>query len=284
MQRRQFLQGVAAASAALLLRPAFAVGRDTAVQLAALERSRGGRLGVAILDTASGQRAALHGNQRFLMCSTYKLPLVASVLNRVDAGKEHLDRRIVFGRDVLLDWAPVTERHVGPPGMSVAALCEAAITVSDNTAANLLLASVGGPAAVTAYIRTLGDPVTRVDRNEPSVNRPDGDKDTTTPWAMLADLHKLLLRDALLPASRTRLTDWLLACRTGTDSLRAGLPRTWREGDKTGSNDAANNDVAIAWPPRRKPLLVTAFYDNAALHVDARKQVLAHVGRIVAAL
>lgn len=286
MNRRELLKGAAFGAIALAASPRVLAmqARGAAARLAALEHLHGGRLGVAIHDTGSGTRVAWRGDERFLMCSTFKLLLAAAVLKKVDSGAEQLDRRIVFGKDALLEYAPVTKQHVGPPGMTVAQLCEAAVTLSDNTAANLLVASLGGPTGVTRYARTLRDTLTRLDHIEPELNRHNGEDDTTTPWAMLEDMRKLLLGDALSPTSREQLTKWLIANQTGGDSLRAGLPPDWREGDKTGSGRTANNDVAILWPPQRKPLLVTAYYDNAHADVAARKAVLAEVGRIVATL
>lgn len=287
MQRREVLKGMLLGGAlAAVANTGRAVSRPSidgaSAQLAMLERRSGGRLGVAILDTGNGRGAGYRDRESFLLCSTFKALLAATVLARVDAGKEHLDRRVVFGKDVLLDWAPVTSMHVGAPGLTIAQLCEAAITQSDNTAANLLIASVGGPAAVTRYVRSLGDPVTRLDRTEPTLNRWDGDKDTTQPAWMLRDLKTLLLGTALSGASRRQFTDWLLHNQTGANTLRKGLPPDWRIGDKTGSGVTANNDVAIIWPPGRKPLLVAAYYDNPHADVAARQAVLAEVGRIVA--
>lgn len=287
MRRRDLLKSAVTGAAVLVLHPTFALTEGKLAlseAFAALEHQHGGRLGVAVLDTGTGRRCAHRGNQRFLMCSTFKLLLVAAVLARVDHGEERLERRVVFKKSALLDWAPVTKLHAGPPGMPIAALCKAAITMSDNTAANLLLQAIGGPAAVTHYARSLGDPVTRLDHAEPALNRPDGELDTTTPWAMLGDMHRLLLGDVLTDASRERLTDWLRHCQTGADSLHAGLPSDWREGDKTGSGDTTTNDVAILWPPRRKPLLVTSYYENADSSAHQRYAVLANIGRIVAAL
>jgi len=286
MNRRELLKGAAFGAIALAASPRVLAmqARGAATRLSALEHQRGGRLGVAIHDTGSGARVAYRGDERFLMCSTFKLLLAAAVLKKVDSGTEKLDRRIVFGKDALLEYAPVAKQHVGPPGMTIAQLCEAAVTLSDNTAANLLVASLGGPTGVTRYARTLRDTLTRLDHIEPELNRHNGEDDTTTPWAMLEDMRKLLLDDALSPTSREQLTKWLIANQTGGDSLRAGLPPDWREGDKTGSGRTANNDVAILWPPQRKPLLVTAYYDNAHADVAARKAVLAEVGRIVATL
>lgn len=296
MKRRSLLQGILLGAAALpLQRLAFARMADPAKgdigvaagQLAAIERKHGGRLGVAMLDTGSGQRVGYRDDERFLMCSTFKLLAVAAVLARVDQGGEQLDRRITFGKDVLLSWAPETSRHVGAPGMTISQLCRAAITVSDNTAANLLLDSLGGPAAVTAFVRTLQDPVTRLDRIEPELNvgSPGDLRDTTTPSAMLGDMRGLLLGHGLADASRQLLIQWLSACTTGLDKLRAGLPPGWHAGDKTGSGaKGESNDVAILWPPRRSPLLVAAYYVPASADAAISKAVLADVGRIAAQL
>lgn len=286
MNRREMLKGAAFGAIALAVSPRTLAmqARGVAARLAALEHQHGGRLGVAILDTGSGARVAWRGDERFLMCSTFKFLLAAAVLKRVEDGQEKLDRRIVFGKDALLEYAPVARLHLGPPGMTVAQLCEAAVTLSDNTAANLLVAGIGGPSGITHYARSLGDTLTRLDHIEPFLNRPNGEDDTTTPWAMLGDMQKLLLGDALSRGSRAQLLKWLAANKTGADSLRAGLPADWREGDKTGSGHTANNDIAILWPPQRKPLLVTAYYDNTNADAVARKAVLADVGRIVATL
>ena len=287
MHRRDLLKSVVTGAAVYVLHLTCAFAEGTSAlpeSFAALEHRHGGRLGVAVLDTETGNRFAHRGDQRFLMFSTFKVLLVAAVLARVDHGKERLEQRIVFDKSALLDWAPVAKLHVGPPGMSIAALCEAAITVSDNTTANLLLHLMGGPGAVTHYARSLGDRETRLDRTEPTLNRPDGELDTTTPWAMLGDMRRLLLGDALIVASRERLTEWLRHCQSGTNSLPAGLPSDWREGDKTGSGDTATNDVAIFSPPQRKPLLVIAYYENASVSARQRYAVLADTGRIVAAL
>jgi len=292
MDRRGLLKTVLLGASALVLRPRLAVASnadDATAKLAALERQHGGRLGVSILDTGNGHRMAHRGDERFLMCSTFKLMAVATVLARVDRGSEKLDRRIVFGKDVVLSYAPITSHRVGAPGMSVAELCQAAITVSDNTAANLLLASLGGPAAVTAFVRSLGDPVTRLDRTEPDLNiaSPGDIRDTTTPNAMLATMQKVLLGNALADSSREQLLAWLRACSTGADKLRAGVPAGWTVGDKTGSGaQNETNDIGILYPPRRKPLLVTVYYRPADASVDAatRNAAIAAVGHIAAAI
>lgn len=287
MNRRALLKGAALGAAALTLgsRTSLASANDLEARLAALERRRGGRLGVSILDTGNGQRLAYRAGERFLMCSTFKWLAAAAVLARVDRGQERLDRRVVFGKDVVLSYAPVTSQHTGGQGMTVAELCQAAITVSDNTAANLLLTSLGGPSSVTSFVRSLGDPTTRLDRTEPELNvgAPGDLRDTTTPDAMLGDLRKLLVGDVLSEGSRKQLETWLRATSTGNDTLRAGMPQGWAVGDKTGSGShGERNDVAIVWPPQRKPLLIAAYYVNPSIDDAGRNSVLADVGRIAA--
>jgi beta-lactamase class A len=289
LNRRNLLKTTLIGASALVLSPiaAFALETDDVKErLAALERKHGGRLGVALLDTSSERRAGYRADERFMMCSTFKLLLVAATLARVDHGAERLDRHLIFGKNAVLSYAPVTSHHVGPPGMSIAELCKAAMTLSDNTAANVLLANLGGPSAVTAYARQLGDTMTRLDRIEPELNRssPDHVSDTTTPASMLNNLRTLVLGNVLSDASRKQLTDWLRQTATGKTRLQAGLPAGWITGDKTGSGNDATNDVAIVWPPQRKPLLISAYYSAEHLDDDARSAVLAEVGRIVASM
>jgi beta-lactamase class A len=293
MERRDFLQGSLAAGVLLSTRSLRAAAGTTQVvpghplaRLAALQEAHGGRLGAAILDTGSGRLVTHRGDERFPMCSTFKLLAVAGVLARVDRGKLDLAQRIEFAKADLVSYSPVTETHVGAPGMTLAQICEAAITLSDNTAGNLLLDQLGGPAGWTAYARSLGDDTSRLDRRETILNEaiPGDPRDTTTPVAMLRDLQAVLLGDALSAGSKAQLIAWLEATRTGDKRLRAGFPKEWRVGDKTGtSNNAVFNDIAIAWPPgRAAPLLVTAYYAETSVDGDTANAVIAEVGRIAA--
>jgi beta-lactamase class A len=271
-------------AASLLTLPAFA--NDAGSALADLERRSGGRLGVAASDTASGRAAGHRSDERFPLTSTFKFLAAALVLARVDRGQERLDRRVVFSADDLVTYSPVTKDHVGPVGLSMAEICEAAVTLSDNTAGNLMLASFGGPAALTAYARSLGDGLTRLDRIETALNEaaPGDPRDTTTPNAMLGDMQRILVGDALSGESRERLTQWLLASKTGTKRVRAGLPSDWRVGDKTGGGDnGTTNDVAIAWPPGRPPILVAVYFTGSTIPDDARNAVIAEAGRLAVA-
>jgi beta-lactamase class A len=271
-------------AAPLLTLPAFA--NDAGSALADLERRSGGRLGVAALDTASGRQAGHRSDERFPICSTFKFLAAALVLARVDRGQERLDRRIVYSASDLVTYSPVTKDHVGPAGLSVAEICEAAVTLSDNTAGNLMLASFGGPAALTDYARSLGDGLTRLDRVETQLNEaaPGDPRDTTTPNAMLGDMQRLLVGDALSAGSRERLVGWLVAGKTGAKRLRAGLPADWRVGDKTGSGgNGSANDIAVAWPPGRAPILIAVYFTGSTIPDEARSAVIADVGRLAAA-
>lgn len=250
-----------------------------------LEKKHDGRLGVAALDTGSGGRMEHRGDERFPMCSTFKLVATAALLHRVDDGKERLSRTVRFGESDLLSYAPIAKKHLREGQMSLETICEAAIEWSDNTAANLLLAALGGPSRVTAYARSLDDDITRLDRNEPALNdvAPGDIRDTTSPNAMLRDMRSILLGTALSGTSRDRLTRWLKNSQTGKDRLRAGLPVNSIVGDKTGTGfRGETNDIAVVWPPRRAPILITAYYAGSKESDAAREAVLAEVARLVA--
>jgi beta-lactamase class A len=278
---------IQAASGALV---AAAVSRvsfadDAADKFTAIEKAIKGRLGVTVIDTDSGRRLSHRGDERFALLSTFKALAAACVLARVDHGEEKLDRRVMYTRADVLSYAPVAKLHV-KDGMTMAEICDAAVGVSDNTAGNLQLASFGGPAGLTKWLRSIGDNVTRLDRTEPTLNeaKPGDLRDTTTPNAVAETLRKLLVGDALKSASRQQLIDWLIAGKTGDARLRAGLPKDWRIGDKTGTNDVGcANDVAIAWPPGRAPLIIASYLDHAGGTAKERDAVHADVARIAVA-
>ncbi|HEX4191953.1 MAG TPA: class A beta-lactamase, partial [Stellaceae bacterium] len=211
-----------------------------AARFAAIEKQTGGRLGVAGIDIGTGRHFSHRAQERFPMCSTFKMLAVSTLLTRVERRKEDLGRRIRFTSGEIIEGSPISKDHIAD-GMTLAELCAAALDYSDNTAANLILAALGGPHAVTAFARSLGDPVTRLDRTEPTLNEavPGDPRDTTTPAAMAANLQKLLLGKALTPASRAQLTRWMIGNKTGDARLRDGFPHArfpneWRIGDKTG--------------------------------------------------
>jgi beta-lactamase class A len=259
IDRRTLLLGLGAAlvGCAAPVAPAAPVPVDPG--FAALERRFGGRLGVHAVDTGSGAVVSHRGDERFLLASTSKVFIAATVLQRADRDPALLDRLIRYDRGALLEYAPIAERNVDA-GMTVSALCDAAITYSDNTAANLLFELVGGPSAVTAFVRDLGDRVTRFDRPEPELNEsagPDDERDTTTPSAIVESLRAVALGES---PGRDRLTGWMLANTTGDAAIRAGVPAGWRVGDKTGTGfQGERNDVAVLYPPDRAPIVLAVY-------------------------
>ncbi len=253
--------------------------------LEAYERSSGGRVGVYAENVATGAKLTWRANERFVMCSTFKASLAALVLERVDDGRDALDRMIPYGVADIQEYAPVAKDHLAQGALSVADMCKAAVELSDNTCANLLLARVGGPASLTAFWRSIGDPVSRLDHDEPLLNRTPLGKpeDTSTPAAMAGNLRRIVLGDVLSRPSRERFTGWMLDCQTGDNRLRAGLPKTWRIGNKTGNNgkDAAG-DIGVAWPPSGGPLLVCVYTRGGAPTAAQLTTVFTEIGRLVA--
>ncbi len=285
--RRRLLAGAPAALLACTGLPpvrAATPGKSLEQTFAAIEAKVGGRLGVAVYDTGTGLKAARRGDERFPLCSTFKWLAGAAVLARVDAGEATLGRPVAIRAKDIVTYSPATEKHVGET-MPLAQICEAAITLSDNTAGNLMLDALGGPDGFNAYVRSLGDSVTRLDRIEPALNEaaPDDPRDTTTPLAMIADLDAVLIGDALSRASRNKLTAWLIGNETGDARLRAGLPKNWRVGDKTGTCNARTaNDVGIAWPPSGKPVLIAVYLAESDASPEAQNTAIADVARAVA--
>lgn len=279
MDRRAFILTTAA-----LVMGSSARGDEN--QFEVLERQYGGRLGVAVLDTATGERMAYRADERFPMCSTFKLLIVGAILHNVDKGSERLDRWVAFQSSDLLEYAPVAKEQISRGGMTVNDLCAAAIEYGDNTAANLILKALGGPSEATRHVRSLGDGVTRIDRLEPEANTciPGDPRDTTTPAAMLGNLKALALGDALSAKGRAQLLGWLNNCKTAARRIPAGLPSGWASGDRTGSGaNGTSNDVAIIQRPNKAPLLVAAYSTGvAAAQPSDRDSLLADVGRIVA--
>lgn len=249
-----------------------------------LEQSNGGRLGVTVIDTATGEQAQHRGDERFPMCSTFKFLLTAAILRRVDHHQESAGRGMRIPPAPLLSHSPLTAAHAGGT-MTIAALCHAVMTQSDNTAANVLLGVLGGPAGITSFARAIGDTLTRLDRTELALNESlDGDpRDTTAPAAMAGDLMTVLLGSTLSVASRAQLTRWMIDCQSGLDRLRARLPAGWRAGDKTGTNGShTSNDIALLWPPGRPPVIVTAYVTQCMGPESKRSALLAGIGGLVA--
>lgn len=273
-----------AAAPALLAWPA--VAWPAPDPLVAYERQSGGRIGLYGHNIDTGATLAWRADQRFVMCSTFKASLAACVLTRVDRGQEHLGAMIAYGPADISEYAPTAKANLAKGALSVEAMCQAAVELSDNTCANLLLARIGGPSALTAFWRSIGDRVTRLDHNEPMLNRsPPGDPhDTTTPAAMAADFRRFVFGQVLSAPSRALFTGWLIGSQTGANRLRAGLPNTWTIGDKTGNNgkDAAG-DLAVAWRQPAGRLVICAYVQGGAPTPAQIDAVFASIGRLVTA-
>ncbi|MFC7309361.1 class A beta-lactamase [Streptomyces monticola] len=254
-------------------------------RLRRLEADYPGRIGVAVLDTGSGRFLGYRARERFAMCSTFKAPAVAAVLRvarREDPGL--LDRLVRYtAADVeQAGGGAVTSKHV-ETGLTVRELCDAAITYSDNCAANLLMRRIGGPGAVTGFLRTLGDRHSRLDRWEPELNTnlPGDPRDTTTPAAMARSLGLMSLGGALAPPDRAQLNAWLVANTTGDKRIRSVLPGSWRVGDKTGTGERGSmNDIAVAWPPGAAPLVICVYTTRLDAETPGDDRVVAEAADI----
>lgn len=253
-------------------------------QLQALEQTFDGRLGLCAIDTGSGRSLAWRAAERFPLCSTFKAVLAAAVLAQSSRSAGLLQRRIRYTRQDIVTYSPVTQAHVGD-GMTVQELCAAAVQHSDNTAGNLLLQLVGGPAGLTAYARSVGDTAFRLDRWETALNTalPGDPRDTTTPAAMSATLKRLVLDGELGTPQRAQLQDWLVGNTTGGARIRAGVPAGWRVGDKTGTGDyGTTNDIAVLWPSQRAPVTLAIYLTGMASDAKPRNDIAAQAARVVA--
>ncbi|MFC0601478.1 class A beta-lactamase [Streptomyces palmae] len=252
-------------------------------RFAALEREYGARLGVYALATGSGAAVAYRADERFAFCSTFKALAAAAVLDRNPLS--HLDKRVTYSRADVDSISPVTEKHIAT-GMTIRQLCDAAVRFSDGTAGDLLMRDIGGPARLTAYLRGLGDTVSRMDDHEPELNRipPHDPRDTTTPRAIAADYRELILGSALAPEKRALLKGWLQgnATAVGAKRVRAGLPRGWVAADKTGTGDYGRaNDIAVVWPPHAAPLVLAVMSDRRGYGASPKDALLADAARLV---
>lgn len=254
-------------------------------QLADLEKSSGGRLGVALIDTADNSQILYRANERFAMCSTSKVMAVSALLKQSETHKDILNQRVDIKKSDLVNYNPITEKHVGS-GMTLAELSAAALQYSDNTAMNKVLAYLGGPAKITQFARVIGDTTFRLDRPEPQLNTaiPGDNRDTTSPLAMAKSLRNLTLVNALNKFQREQLIAWMKGNTTGNASIRAGLPAAWVTGDKTGSGDyGTTNDIAVIWPQNHAPLILVTYFTQPKQDATSRKDVLAAAAKIVSA-
>jgi len=270
-----------AACAAPAPQPASAPPVAATAQLAALEQRFATRLGVYAVATGDGRELAHRADERFAHCSTFKALAVGAILDRFPV--EHLDVRVPIAAADVVTYSPVSGKLVGV-GMTIREAADAALRYSDNTAGNLLLKQVDGPAGVTAFGRSLGDQVTRLDRWETELNTaiPGDERDTSTPRALATDYRELVLGTRLDTAKRELLRGWLLANTTGDQRIRAGVPQGWQVGDKTGTGDYASaNDVAIIWPPSSPPLVLAVLSASDKPDAKPDNALFVEVARLV---
>lgn len=252
-------------------------------QLATLEKNSQGRLGVALINTENNSQITYRGNERFAMASTSKVMAVAALLKESEKQANLLDKNITIKKTDLVTYSPMTEKHL-TTGMTLAQLSAATLQYSDNTAMNKILAYLGGPTKVTQFARSINDMTYRLDRTEPELNTAiHGDpRDTTSPLAMAKSLQALTLGDALAQHQRQQLVTWLKGNTTGNQSIKAGLPKTWQIGDKTGSGDyGTTNDIAIIWPENHAPLILVVYFTQQEQNAKSRKDIIVKATEIV---
>ena len=288
-RRRSLVLAAIATPFANFYLPVFASNQKTSAannELAKLEASANGRLGVAAINTGSGLRVHYRADERFPFCSTFKVMVAAAILKQSVADQDLLAKRIRYHKDELVKsgYAPITQKHIAD-GMTIAELCAATLQYSDNAAANFLVNELGGPAAITAYARSIGDNLFRLDRWEPELNSaiPGDERDTTTPAAMEKSLQGVTLRNALALPQREQLVTWLKGNTTGDKRLAAGVPKGWIVGDKTGTGSyGTTNDMGLLWPTHGGAPIVAVFYFTQNDKATApRDDVIAAATRIV---
>ncbi len=280
------LANISVVSSVWLATPSLAIAQlgelhSTVVQL---EQQLQARVGISVHDLETGEHFAYHGNDLFPLSSTFKTLACAALLHRADEGQENLQRRVHYEKAALVSYSPVTENFTGAAGMTLAALCEATLTLSDNTAGNLILEAIGGPQSLTQFLRSIGDDATRLDRWETQLNQslPGDPRDTTSPNAMTSTLNTLLIGDVLSAQSRTQLATWLRGNAVGGALLQAGVPTSWAIADKTGAGGFGSRSIAaVMWPPNRKPIITAIYITETDASFDERNEAIATIGRAI---
>jgi len=288
-RRRSIVLAAIATPFAGFYLPVFASNQKTSAannELAKLEASANGRLGVAAINTGNGMRVHYRADERFPFCSTFKVIVAAAILKQSVADKDLLAKRIRYNNDKLVKsgYAPITQKHIAD-GMTIAELCAATLQYSDNAAVNFLMKELGGPAAITAYARSIGDNLFRLDRWEPELNSaiPGDERDTTTPAAMEKSLQGLTLGNALALPQRDQLVTWLKGNTTGYKRIAAGVPKDWIAGDKTGTGSyGTTNDAGVLWPANGgAPIVAVIYFTQNDKDAPPRDDVISQATRIV---
>ncbi|MFD5784530.1 class A beta-lactamase [Streptomyces sp. NPDC126933] len=263
--------------------PSAAAAKPFAREFKELERRFDARLGVYAIDTGTGREVAYNDGERFAYASTFKALAAGAVLRTYSLSG--MDQVIKYSRNDLIAHSPVTEKHV-ETGMTLSELCDAAVRFSDNTAANLLFDALGGPKGLDAVLEEIGDDTTQMERREPELSRwtPGDTRDTSTPRALAKDLRTFVLGDVLGKAERAQLTQWLRTNTTGAELIRAGTPKDWLVGDKTGTGSTygARNDIAVLWPPDTAPIVLAIMSNRTKEDADYDNKLIAEAASVVA--
>ena len=244
------------------------------------------RIGMAVFDANTGNTWHYRGDERFPLNSTHKTFTCAALLAKVDGKLLSLDQTVSISKAMLVAYSPITERALHPDALPLGRICQAAVSYSDNTAANIAFDAIGGAAGFAAYMRSIGDEHTRLDRKEPALNeaRPGDVRDTTTPNAIVSSLRKTLLGDALSAAARAQLTQWMVDDQVAAALLRASLPPDWKIADKTGAGDYGSRSIiAVIWPPSMPPLVLGLYITQTKASLPASNQAIARIGAVLKA-
>lgn len=275
----------AALSVCLLLVSASVMAQQDRItaELERIEQDLDARIGFAAHNLATGQRWEVNADERFAMSSTFKTLACGALLAQVEEGQLALDTEVSFDASELVTYSPVTEQVAGDQPMTLFELCDATMSTSDNTAANLVLEALGGPEAITAFARSMDDRTTRLDRYETELNEatPGDERDTTTPNAMLATLETLVLGDVLTPESRQQLQDWMKGNAVADGLFRAAMP-DWIIADRTGAGGYGSRSItAIIWPPEQAPTVVVFYITETEASFEARNAAIASLGEVI---
>lgn len=251
--------------------------------LASIEEHISGRLGVSVWDTQTDEKWDYRGDERFPMMSTFKTLACATMLKDMDSEKLDKNATAKVEERNMVVWSPVMDRMAGQT-TRIEHACEAAMLMSDNTAANIVLRSIGGPHGVTRFLRSIGDKATRLDRFEPRLNeaKPGDNQDTTTPNAMVNTLHTLLEGDALSYESRIQLKIWMQDNKVSDSLMRSVLPKGWSIADRSGAGGFGSRGItAMIWKENHKPVYISIYITETDLSLQARDQVIAQISQLV---
>lgn len=239
------------------------------------------RIGVSIYDVTDNKLWSYNGDSRFPLMSTFKTLACAKLLVDVEKGLQSFDTSHVITENSLIAWSPITEKLIGK-NMSLKEACSATMLMSDNTAANIVLSGIKGPKALTHFMRSIGDEVTRLDRIEPALNEglTDDKRDTTTPNAMVKSLHTLLFANVLSTSSKDQLKQWMINNKVTGNLFRSILPENWSIADRSGAGGNGSRGItAVVWPDKSTPLIISIYLTQTDASFLLRNKAIVNIGK-----